>query len=185
MRSLFYFSLAALLLLGYSCKKDSGTNNILSYDGENYSGPELEAGYHETAARFPPDLTGPFAGRQLIAVQYFMGAKPQQAEVRIYGEGSPSFPGPLLYSDDITDEIRTLRWSEHALNTPVDIGSEDLWISIAVTHANTQQSIGCDAGPNRSNGDWLFHFSDGQWDTFRNRTGESVNWNIRGKVSEE
>ena len=113
-----------------------------------------------------------------------MGAKPQSAEIRIYGEGSPSFPGTLLYAAVVTDQIRTLQWNEHTLSTPVDMTGDDLWISVALTHASEQQSIGCDSGPNVANGDWLFQSADGQWDTYRNRTGESVNWNIRGKISE-
>lgn len=185
MKQLLYLGLAACLLLSVGCEKDAAPDNILNYDGENFTGPLLEAGFHELAVRFTPDMTGPVAGRQLVAIPYFMGAKPQQAEIRVYGEGGPSFPGDLLYSADITDEIRTLRWSEHALSTPIDIAQEDLWIAIAVTHASSQQSVGCDSGPNRTNGDWLFQSADGLWDTYINRTGESVNWNIRGRVSEQ
>ena len=185
MKRPFYLLLAlGLVLSGTACKKDAVVENILNYDGENATGPLLAAGYHEAAARFTSDRTAAFAGKQLIAVQYFMGAKPQKAEIRIYGEGIPTFPGTLLYVADITDEIRTLRWSEHILDTPVDITGEDLWISIALTHAAQQQSIGCDAGPNRANGDWLYQSTDGLWESYRNRTGEGINWNIRGKVSE-
>lgn len=185
MKQFFYLCLAGLLMLGAGCKKDE-VNNILNYDGENVTGPELAAGYHELAARYTSNMTGPFSGRQLISVQYFMGAKPQAAELRIYGEGSSTFPGTLLYSADITDEIRTLRWSDHILSTPIDIAEEDLWISIGVTHANLQQSLGCDAGNTYTgDGDWLYQAADGQWLTFANRTGDRVNWNIRGTVSEE
>lgn len=184
MKRFLYLFLALGVLCNTGCKKDSVAENILSYDGENASGPLLVAGYHEAAARFTSNLTTAFAGKQLIAVQYFMGAKPQKAEIRIYDEGIPSFPGNLLYSADITDEIRTLKWSEHVLSTPVDITGKDLWISIGLTHAGAQQSIGCDAGPGQANGDWLYQSTDGLWDSFRNRTGEGINWNIRGKVSE-
>ncbi|PHN07168.1 hypothetical protein [Flavilitoribacter nigricans] len=185
MKQLFYLCLAGLLILAAGCKKDE-IDNILNYDGDNVTGPELSAGYHELGARFTPDMTGPFAGRQLISVQYFMGLKPQAAEIRIYGENAPNFPGTLLYSADITDEIRTLRWSEHTLSTPVDIAEEDLWITIGVTHAGLQQSLGCDAGQNYTGeGDWLFQPTVGQWETFANRTGDRINWNIRGVVSEE
>lgn len=185
MKQFFYLCLAGLLVLGSGCKKDQ-VDDILNYDGENATGPILEAGYHELGARFTSNRTSAFSGRQIIAVQYFMGAKPQAAEVRIYGEGSPTNPGPLLYSADITDEIRALRWSEHILSTPVDIANEDIWITVGVTHAASQQSMGCDAGENYTGeGDWLFQDADFQWLTFANRTGDRINWNIRGKVSEE
>ena len=46
--------------------------------------------------------------------------------------------------------------------------------------------MGCDAGENYTGeGDWLFQDADFQWLTFANRTGDRINWNIRGKVSEE
>ncbi|MCB0632035.1 MAG: hypothetical protein R2824_04735 [Saprospiraceae bacterium] len=185
MKQLFYFLFAGLFLVGTGCKKDELGANLLSYDGENASGPLLATGYHEAAVLFPSDITGPFTGRQLLRVTYFMGAKPQKAELFIYGEGTPSFPGqPPLYSADITNEITPLRWSIHTLSTPVDITGDDLWIAIGLTHASEQQSIGCDAGPGKTNGDWLYQSSDGQWQSFRNRTGESINWNIRGELSE-
>lgn len=185
MKQFCLLGLAALLLFGTACKKDE-VDNLLNYDGENQTAPLLTAGVHELAARFTSDLTGPYAGRQLLAVQYFMGPKPQIAELHVYGVGGPDFPGNLLYSANITDEIRTLSWNEHVLSTPVDIAAEDLWISIIVTHAAEQQSLGCDNGDRYlGNGDWLFQSSDLEWKTFRERTGEEVNWNIRGRVSEE
>jgi hypothetical protein len=184
MKQLIYLLFAGLLITGAGCKKDDLGANLLSYDGENASGPILVAGFHEAAVRFPENITDPFTGRQLLRVTYFMGAKPQKAELYIYGPGNSASPGQLLYSADITDEIRPLRWSIHTLATPVDITGEDLWISIGLTHAGTQQSIGCDAGPAKDNGDWLFQSTDGLWQSFRNRTGESINWNIRGELSE-
>ncbi len=51
-----------------------------------------------------------------------------------------------------------------------------------VEHAQQQQSIGCDAGPRKTNGDWLFSGADLSWLTYQERTGEGVNWNIRGRV---
>ncbi|NBC09496.1 MAG: hypothetical protein GVY26_20080, partial [Bacteroidetes bacterium] len=47
-----------------------------------------------------------------------------------------------------------------------------------------QQSIGCDAGPNQSNGDWLYDSNDSQWLPYTDRTPESINWNIRGELTE-
>lgn len=188
MKQFIYLCLSAILLLSYGCKKESVADNILNYDGENFSGPELEAGYHELAARYTSNMTARYNGRQLVAVQYFMGTKPQNVLVKVYEEGLPNFPGNLLYSADVTDEVRTLQWNEHTISTPIDIEGEDLWVAIAVTHAAKQQSLGCDQGNNYSgDGDWLYHDSDGLWQTFNERTGqrERVNWNVRGRVSEE
>lgn len=186
MKQFFYLCLVGLLILGAGCKKDELGDNLLSYDGPNANAPVLPAGFNEAAALFPADVTNSFSGRQLLRVTYFMAAKPQKAELFIYGPGTPSFPGqPPLYTADITDEITPLRWSVHTLSTPVDLTGEDLWISIGITLANEQPSIGCDApGQGDPNGAWLFQSVDGQWQPFRERTGENINWNIRGELSE-
>lgn len=183
MKTYIYPFLLLVLALLTACNKDT-PDNVLHYDGENFSGPLLPAGANEAAVLFPADITSAYRGRQMVAVRYYMGAKPLEAQIRIYGEGAPGFPGAELYSAVITDEVRTLQWSEHSLTTPVEITGDDLWISIQLVHAGEQQSIGCDAGPNVRNGDWLFLPSDGNWETYINRTGESVNWNIRGILSE-
>lgn len=174
-------------LLVISCQKDDNTadENILRYDGENQTGPLLEPGNFEAAARFTSSQTSKYAGKKLTAVQWFMGKVPQNVKVKIYGPGTASSPGTLLFaSNDVTSSLRALAWNELPLPSPINITGEDLWISITFTHTQVDQSIGCDAGPNKPNGDWLFNSNDGNWQTYVQRTGESVNWNIRGKVGE-
>ncbi len=181
-----------LLLLGAvafsSCDKDDDTvpvpDNVLHYDGPNQTGPLLAAGYHEAAVRFTTNELLPFQGKQLTEVEFFMGIAPAEASLKIYGAGSNDLPGDLLYSANILPGIKIGEWTTHALGAPIDIPNDELWISIGLKHDVEQQSIGCDAGPNQTNGDWLFSNSDSTWETYIDRTSESVNWNIRGVVSE-
>jgi hypothetical protein len=42
--------------------------------------------------------------------------------------------------------------------------------------------IGCDAGPSKDNGDWLYESGDGQWISFLDRGGDDINWNIRAVI---
>lgn len=183
MKSSLYFCLIAILTLTIACKKDT-PDNVLHYDDANVTGPLLPPGASEAAVLFPADITNNYQGRQLVAVRYFMLAKPLEAQIKIYGEGTANFPGPELYSAVVTDNVRTLQWNEHSLTTPIDLDGSDLWISLQLVHASAQRSIGCDDGPNVRNGDWLYLPTDGRWETFINRTSESVNWNIRGILSE-
>ena len=179
------FLLVVGILLSIGCKKDNEESFAFQYDGPNLTGPILEPGYHEAAARFTSNETAAFAGKQLTSVSFFMGVVPQQVEVIIYAEGDDNTPGAELYRANVTTGIQTPEWNEHILSTPIDIDGNDLWLSIGLTHNQPSQSIGCDAGPNVANGDWLFKASDNLWSPFGTRIpGESVNWNIRGKVSD-
>ncbi len=179
------FLLAIGMILSIGCKKDNEENFAFSYDGPNLTGPILEVGYHEAAARFTSNETNAYSGKQLTSVSFFMGVVPQKVEVIIYAEGNDDAPGAELYRANVTTGIQVPEWNEHTLSTPIDIDGNDLWISIGLTHDQQSQSIGCDAGPNVANGDWLFKASDNLWSPFGVRIpGESVNWNIRGKVSE-
>jgi hypothetical protein len=121
------------------------------------------------------------AGKKLKQVQFFAGQFPPVCKVKIYGNGTSSAPGALLYEREVTGAL-VQDWNTHTLTTPVDLTGEGIWISIFVTHAagGTNRSIGCDSGPAKEGGDWLFSSTDGSWRTYRQRTNESVNWNIRG-----
>ena len=180
---LLFLSLAFLIA---SCGSDNDLDYLLSYDGENLTAPILDAGVHEAAALFTSNETGDYTDQQLIEVTWYTGpVPPERAEVRVYGPGTNNTPGALLYSANVSNALQLGAWNSHTLATPVNITGEDLWISILVEHTSSQQSIGCDAGPNKTNGDWLLSSSDNNWSTFTARTGESINWNVRGVVSQD
>lgn len=159
-------------------------DNILRLDGDNNSGPLLTAGEHELAVHFTAAKMADYVGKKLTEVEFFVGQPlPQNCKVRVY-QGGTNSPGTQAYEFDVTNGLQTTKWNKHKLSTPVELTGTDLWLSVFVIHAAEQQSIGCDAGPRKDGGDWLFSSSDGEWKTYFDRTPtqESVNWNIRGKV---
>lgn len=188
MKRIYVLGLLAFLFFS-ACRNDDESpvpsgENVLNYDGPNATGPLLVAGDYEAAARFPASETTPLQGKNLTEVTWFMGIRPSSCKVRIYGPGTGDEPGALLYSADVSDRVQAPAWNTHELRDPLPVDGQELWISIAFTHPVRQQSIGCDAGPNVPGGDWLFSSNDGQWSTYVQRTGESINWNIRGIAGE-
>lgn len=184
-RLLLLFLPILLLAVGCGDDDDGLQEDILQHDGPNLTGPILDFGLHELSARFTASELAPFEGRRIESVRFFLGDIPAGTEVVIYGEGSPDRPGSERYSRDITNRITTTGWNEHVLNSPVEIGDEDIWITIAVLHDQRQQSVGCDAGPAQPGGDFIFYADEPDWLTFRDATGESVNWNIRAVLQPE
>ncbi len=181
----YAFLFCCLVLMMSACKDDNDDNsNLLFHDGANVTGPLLQAATWQAAARFTPAETAEFSGLRLTQVEYFMGLAPAEADVFIYGPGVNNQPGDLLYQASITNSINQTSWNTHRITTPIDITGEEIWIAINLLHSDDQQSIGCDAGPAAADGDWLFSSIDNQWRTYRDRTGESINWNIRGIVEE-
>ncbi len=179
----FLFCCLALLMMS-ACKDDEDTTNRLNYDTENVTGPLLEPATWQAGARFTPAETAEFTGLRLTQVEYFMGGVPAGTDIRIFGPGVNNNPGDLLYSAQVGDAVQPGRWNRHRLATPIDITGQELWIAVGLVHQVDQQSIGCDAGPADTDGDWLFSSIDGQWIKYFDRTQESINWNIRGVVEE-
>ena len=185
MKSNLFLLLVGILLFS-SCNKDDDTSleDTLHYDGANQSAPNLDADTYEAAARFDASRTAEYTGRNLDRVSFFVGELPTQCIVKVYGEGTNSQPGNLLYSADVTDKLTGLDWNNHRLTDPIEITGEDLWISIQFTHTGTLRSIGCDEGPAATDGDWLYQLSDNQWLTLRDRLPININWNIRGHIKD-
>jgi hypothetical protein len=176
------FFLLALLMV--ACKDDDDvipSENLLNYDAANNSGPLLSAGEHELAVFFPASKMEAHTGKKLTEVQVYVGPQPPQTcLVKIYKQGTGSSPGTKLWEANVTSVLKLQTWNKFKVSPAIDLTGEGLWIGVFVEHAQEQQSIGCDAGPRKENGDWLFESSDTAWKTYQERTGESVNWNIRG-----
>ncbi|MEM1321291.1 MAG: hypothetical protein AAGG75_13635 [Bacteroidota bacterium] len=188
MKRFLFFALLAALMVSTGCSDDDEprfSDGVLRYDGPNASGPSLNAGGYEAAARFPADVTSleVFTGRRLTQVQWFMGFVPEECQVKIYGNGADDQPGSLLYEANVLSSVTAGQFTTHTLTTPIDLTGEDLWISIAFRHGTTMQSIGCDAqNSGVTNGDWLFSGNDARWLPWTTRTNgvDRINWNIRG-----
>ena len=156
---------------------------ILSYDGENLTAPTLPEGLFEFAVRFPPNLTRNVEGRSIEQVSFYLYDAPAQMYLNISTDFTTSVPGDILNTQMISNP-RPNSWNTITLDEPYPIDGGAIWVGIEVNLDRTMQSVGCDAGPANANGDWLYQEIDQTWDTFRGRTGESVNWNIKAIISE-
>jgi len=98
-------------------------------------------------------------------------------------DDTSTIPGAILNTQLITNASPN-SWNTITLNEPFLLDGSSVWVGIEVTHDQQQQSVGCDAGPADSNGDWLYDEETMTWETFSNRTSgaESVNWNIKAIV---
>jgi hypothetical protein len=177
--------LAACLLVA-GCHHDTLAPQTMTvqlrHDGANVNAPNLVAASYEAAARFTSAQTGAVAGGSLTEVEFYLAFAPASVAVKIYGPGTATSPGSLLYSADVTAGATPNDWNRHTLQTPLAVPAGDLWIAVAFTHPTTQKTIGCDAGPAQTDGDWLYASTDGTWTPFNQRFAISINWNIRGTV---
>lgn len=176
----------ALPLFFAACNDDDDKpelSNVLQYDGAPFSGPELPFGEHTFAVRFGEDELKDYIGKSLEEVTFYAGEQPEQTFVVVYGAGTNSTPGDELYRARINN-LALPDWNDHKLANPIEITGDDLWLAVEVLHLGFQRSVGCDAGPNQADGDWLFRADDPEWKSFSASTPESVNWNIRGKIAE-
>lgn len=186
MKNIFLLLLPLLLLLS-ACGEDEEPivqTATFQYDGDNQTAPILDPGVHIMAARFTAAQTNTYQGKTLDRVEFFLLDIPSVVELRIYEANTASTPGDLLYTADLSSDLRSNSWIGHRLTTPLDISGEDLWIAIRVVHNFAAQSLGCDRGPASNNGDWILTDSATSWQTFREVTNNesSINWNIRGFV---
>ena len=161
----------------------SGDPNLLSYDGDNASAPELEAGIHELAIYFPGSDLQDRIGKKLVEVEVFVDQGASSYKVKVHGPGTSRSAGVVLREVDFTSQVVSRAWKILDIDPPLEITGEDLWIGVEVVHDQTAQTVGCDSGPRRDGGDWIWDSLVNAWDTFNSKTGtESVNWNIRGHL---
>ncbi len=178
--------LLALTLSLTACRNDDDdiSGNELRYDGENQSAPFFPVGEHEVAVRFPASTTASFDGQKLTEIRFYLVNLPTECEVRVYGQGSPDEPGNLIYQFDVSNGIGPNGWNVHPVEDDITITGEDLWLAVRLVHSSETNTIGCDAGPARVDGEWIQSTSNSGWETFQARTNGdvSINWNIRGVV---
>lgn len=184
-------ALGASLLLAADCNHNdvvqppAQTRTVeLRYDGDNASAPQLPADSYEGAARFTPTQTAGLVGGRLIEAEYYIFTAPTAIQLRVYGAGTATTPGALLYAADVTAGTVANAWNTHILPSPVTVPAGDLWISIAFSQSATQRTLGCDPGPAVPDGDWLYAAGDGNWIPLIQRYSGAVNinWNVRGVV---
>ncbi len=180
----FIILFLAIGLLACSSDDPTVSENELRYDGANANSPIFPAGNHEAAARFPSFITNDLVGKGIRSIEIFVYNVPQTFSFNVYSGGSAAGPGALIFSEELSSQMVANSLNSIAFDNPIPINGE-IWLSASWNQKDTEQVIGCDAGPANPNGDWLYLSSDGdEWTSFRDRSEESVNWNIRGILTD-
>lgn len=175
-----------LSLFIFSCKKDSEPDAELKLDRGSNAAPFLLAGEYIAAVRFPTSELSDFQGRKLESIEYYLQNTPTQCEVRVYSGSNGNVPDNLIYSESVTVDMEANSWNVHTIPNAINIDGDDLWIGVRIVLSAEDATIGCDVGPAVTNGDWFLSDANNTWTTYRDFTSPqvSINWNIRGKLSE-
>lgn len=154
----------------------------LNYDGDNVTAPLLPAGVYEAGILMTPAELAGLDGKDVTEVILFMQDIPLSATVRFFEGSSNGGPGSLVSSMGIRSDLVEDSWNRIPLSSAVTIDEEkDLWLTLRFELSGDTQTLGCDAGPADTYGDFLYDDSDGIWQKLSSRTsgGININWNLR------
>jgi hypothetical protein len=154
-------------------------NTVMHYDGENTGSVGLQNGGELTvAAMFPGELTILYNQYQVKSLDFFLVSGPIETKVKIWGPGTPTEPGPLLYEQPFDPE--PFSWNNVQLTIPVFLTGEDIWIGYSVTHDALETPVGMDAGPAAEGGDWIYF--NNEWVRMSEVSAFDANFNIRANL---
>ena len=179
--------IALLTWTGCGEDDDVSVQEFVNYDGPNVSAPQLPPGTNTFGVYFPASVMQGYTGRSIDAITFYVTSIPEATTVKIFADGPDNrTPGDELYSRDITNRVSTTEWYTDRLQSPYEITGEGIWLAVEVELApGAPISIGCDSGQSFDpNGNLLYLSTENEWQTFQEITGERVNWNIRGVLSE-
>jgi uncharacterized membrane protein len=155
------------------------SNFVLNYDGDNMDAIGLiSGGTFYTAVRFPAEMLVPFAGADIESVDVYINDMPAAAQMIIWGAGTTTSPGDILLEQNVVVDPEA--WNNIALDIPLSISNEDIWIGFNYTHDAGLIVAGIDGGPANPNGGFISQ--DAQtWEKLTD-VGFNSNWNIRANV---
>ena len=118
------------------------------------------AGTIEAAARFDADIMASYTTTQLEQVEIFISAMPNTCQLTIYGEGTETTPGAVLYTEDVLSSVVAGEFNTFTLSSPLAIDGQDIWISYTVDYDAEKYPCGVGPGPAAVDGFWI---NDGGW----------------------
>lgn len=154
----------------------------LNHSGEPVDAPELPQGIYHAAAVFTADDLAGAAGDSIKEIEIYFVNRPSSLKFRVYNLDAGT-PSTIPYSGTIdVDDIQLNSWYKHTLG--VSYKTEGFAIAAVIEHNETMSSIGVDAGPANTNGDWLYLDATSEWTNLRDYTnnGTNANWSIRAKT---
>lgn len=155
---------------------------ILHYDDDNFDAIGLtNGGTFSVAARFPADMVIPYDGYLLEEVELYINAPTLASNLRIWNAGDDNSPGQLIHDQSFTSS--GAGWKYIALDQPLYLNGNDIWVGYTMTHAAGNFPAGCDVGPANQNGDWIS--TDGAVWEHLSTYGLNYNWNVRAKIRDD
>ncbi|HOI32065.1 MAG: T9SS type A sorting domain-containing protein [Bacteroidales bacterium] len=154
----------------------------LTYSGENASAIGLtNANQWRVAARFPAEMTVPYNGMYLTAVDVFINDPADDHKIMIWDMGSINLPGPgeLVYEQGFFPNIG--EWTTVVLTEPVYVSGRDLWVGYWMDQPAGIFPAGVDAGPAVPDGDWIS--SGPGWSHLSSNPDLNANWNIKALLT--
>ena len=162
---------------GGASQIQSDEETIRYDDGINFDAIGLTSGgTFQVAAYFHASTMAQYAGMMLQKLEFYINDVPDTCKIKIYGEGTSTSPGPLLYEQTVAPS--GLSWNTFELYTSIEITGEDLWLGYEVTHDAGEHPPGCDAGPAIAGFGDMIYFN-GTWAPL-STLGLDYNWNIAG-----
>lgn len=163
---------------------DDATEYVLRYDSEN-SGTVGLSNYAEAtyAAYYPGSMVKALKGMHVSSVDVYVGDVPTSSSIVVYGQKDQTHAGSLI-SEQAFTPVET-SWNHVVLDTPVEIGDQDLWIGVKMSGFQSgDYNIGIDdAGAVIGYGDLVNVGGDTWWSMAD--LGFDSNYNIRANVTGE
>jgi Secretion system C-terminal sorting domain len=133
------------------------------------------------AAKFNQYILSPYVGDAIAQVKVYVNNPTvgNTGVVKIYGAGTLSEPGDLIYSSSSV-HVDPNSWNTIPIPVLVTVPPSDLWIAFEATSgpSGSHSWAGCDSGPNDPDGQYIYY--SGSW-RILTALGASFtyNWNIR------
>lgn len=134
---------------------------------------------YQCACRFTPTELQDFYGNCLSNIRIMISSDAfSQITVKVWEGGSYGDPGTEIYSQEITDSVVVNSWTNHELDIPIQLVSDnEYWIGYEVTGVSGDVT-GIDFGPCvDGKGNWC-KYPDTSWERVQN----IFNWCIEGVV---
>lgn len=123
----------------------------------------------------------PYDGYLLEEVELYINAPTLASNLRIWNADDDNSPGQLIHDQSFTSS--GAGWKYIALDQPLYLNGNDIWVGYTMTHAAGNFPAGCDVGPANQNGDWIS--TDGAVWEHLSTYGLNYNWNVRAKIRDD
>ena len=152
-------------------------DDILMYDdGVNFDAIGLTAGgTWQVSTYWPASVMGAYSGQKVKQVEVYIAALGTTTTIKIYGAGTATAPGALLYSQPFV--APAAGWFTVILASPVAITGSDMWVGYELVQPVGIYAAGCDNGPAIVGYGDMITMDGVVWDPLSS-FGLNYNWNI-------